>query len=311
MPVVNENDTTATDEITFGDNDFLAAQVALLLDARLLVLLTNIDGLLTARPAHRPGRGADRRGQRLRRARGTGDRRPHLGLRLRRDAQQGRGGGDGQRGGDPGGDLQRHRARDAARGGGRRARSAPASPRRRGRTSSFKLWLKYAKPARGRLIVDAGAARVLRESGSSLLPVGIAAVEGSFEAGDAVEVASDGETIGKGITDYSSRELQRVIGMKSAQVRELLPHAADEVDPPRPLRPALSRPQLPFADGRDRRPPSPRAAPPRSAPRGRWRAPRPRRRTPRWRRPRGCSKSARRRSSRRTPAISPTSAPPA
>jgi len=98
-----------------------------------------------------------------------------------------------------------------------------------GKTSSFKLWLKYAKPARGRLIVDAGAARVLRESGSSLLPVGIAAVEGTFEAGDAIDVASDGETIGKGITDYSSRELQQVIGMKSAQVRELLPHAADEV----------------------------------------------------------------------------------
>jgi glutamate 5-kinase len=98
-----------------------------------------------------------------------------------------------------------------------------------GKTSSFKLWLKYAKPARGRLIVDVGAARVLRESGSSLLPVGIAAVEGSFEAGDAIDVASDGETIGKGISDYSSRELQRVIGMKSAEVRELLPHAADEV----------------------------------------------------------------------------------
>jgi glutamate 5-kinase len=99
----------------------------------------------------------------------------------------------------------------------------------KGRTSSFKLWLKYAKPARGRLIVDAGAARVLRESGSSLLPVGIAAVEGSFEAGDAIDVAVEGETIGKGISDYSSRELQRVIGMQSSQVRELLPHAADEV----------------------------------------------------------------------------------
>jgi glutamate 5-kinase len=82
---------------------------------------------------------------------------------------------------------------------------------------------------RGRLIVDAGAARVLRDRGSSLLPVGIAAVEGSFEPGDAIDVASDGETIGKGISDYSARELRRVIGMKSDQVRELLPHAADEV----------------------------------------------------------------------------------
>jgi glutamate 5-kinase len=97
------------------------------------------------------------------------------------------------------------------------------------KASSFKLWLKYAKPSRGRLFVDEGAARVLRESGSSLLPVGIVSVHGSFEPGDAVDIAGEGETIGKGISDYSSRELQRVIGKKSAQVRELLPHAADEV----------------------------------------------------------------------------------
>ena len=77
--------------------------------------------------------------------------------------------------------------------------------------------------------MDDGAARVLRESGSSLLPVGITAVEGSFEVGDAVEVAADGSVLGKGIVDYSAAELGRVTGMKSEQVRELLPHAADEV----------------------------------------------------------------------------------
>ena len=93
VPVINENDTTATDEITFGDNDFLAAQVAILLDARLLVLLTNTDGLFTRRPAaptRTPSwspRSSDV--SELERPR---DRRPHLGLRLRRDAQQGRGG---------------------------------------------------------------------------------------------------------------------------------------------------------------------------------------------------------------------------
>ncbi len=97
------------------------------------------------------------------------------------------------------------------------------------RESSFKLWLKYAKPTRGRLVVDSGAARVLRESGSSLLPVGIAEVSGSFEAGDAVEVASDGALIGKGISDYSSRDLAQVIGMKTGAVRDVLPYAADEV----------------------------------------------------------------------------------
>jgi glutamate 5-kinase len=100
---------------------------------------------------------------------------------------------------------------------------------RPGKASSFKLWLKYAKPAHGRLQVDEGAARVLRERGSSLLPVGIVGVEGDFEAGDAVEVTANGAVVGKGIVDYSAAELSRVIGMKSAEVRELLPHAAEEV----------------------------------------------------------------------------------
>jgi glutamate 5-kinase len=228
VPVVNENDTTATDEINFGDNDFLAAQVALLLEARLLVLLTNVEGLLSGDP--RSDSSAELIAEVTDFAQldllEIGDRTSVFGS-----------GGWGRRGagaararapgipavicnGTRGGTLL------AAAGGEPEGTRFAAGA---GRTSSFKLWLKYAKPARGRLIVDAGAARVLRESGSSLLPVGIAAVEGTFEPGDAIDVATDGETIGKGISDYSSRELQRVIGMQSAQVRELLPHAADEV----------------------------------------------------------------------------------
>ncbi|MGN6558357.1 MAG: glutamate 5-kinase [Solirubrobacterales bacterium] len=228
VPVVNENDTTATDEITFGDNDFLAAQVALLLDARLLVLLTNVDGLLSGDPRTDPdaeliGEVSDfsQLGELE-----IGDRTSVFGSGGMRSkvaaAEMASEAGipavicNGTKAG-----TLRSAAVDEACG----TRFAAGE----GRTSSFKLWLKYAKSARGRLVVDAGAARVLRERGSSLLPVGVVAVEGDFEAGDAIDVASDGETIGKGITDYSARELQRVIGMQSAQVRELLPHAADEV----------------------------------------------------------------------------------
>ena len=76
--------------------------------------------------------------------------------------------------------------------------------------------------------VDEGAARVLRERGSSLLPVGITEVEGEFDAGDAVEVAADGEAIGKGIVNYSAGELRRIKGMRTDKVRELLPHASEE-----------------------------------------------------------------------------------
>jgi glutamate 5-kinase len=106
---------------------------------------------------------------------------------------------------------------------------------REARYSSFKLWLKYAKPSRGTLLIDAGAVRAVREGSASLLPVGVVAVLGEFDAGDAVEIAEgvsgDGErgrTLGKGICSYSAEELRQVVGMKSAAVREILPRATDE-----------------------------------------------------------------------------------
>jgi glutamate 5-kinase len=228
VPVVNENDTTATDEITFGDNDFLAAQVAILLDARLLVLLSDVDGLHRGDPrvdadaelVAEVGDLSELEGMEI------GDRTSPFGLGGMRSKVAA-----AEMASEAGiatvicNGAERGTLTGAADGGVVGTRFAPQP----GKASSFKLWLKYAKPARGRLLVDDGAARVLRESGSSLLPVGIVGVEGDFEAGDAVEVAADGATIGKGIVDYSAKELSGVIGLKSAEVRELLPHAADEV----------------------------------------------------------------------------------
>jgi glutamate 5-kinase len=79
------------------------------------------------------------------------------------------------------------------------------------------------------VVVVAGAARALRDGGTSLLPVGIVSVEGAFEAGDAVEVrAAAADLVGKGISNYSAAELRRVMGMKSTEVREVLPRATDE-----------------------------------------------------------------------------------
>jgi len=228
VPVINENDTTATDEISFGDNDFLAAQVAILLEARLLVLLTNTDGLFTADPGLDPD--AELIAE-------VGDFAELASLQI----------GDRTSAFGSGGMRSKVAAAEMASESGIAATicngtmagtltAAVAGERvgtrfaaQAGRASSFKLWLKYAKPAKGRIVVDEGAGRVLRERGSSLLPVGIVAAEGEFEAGDAVDVAVDGSVIGKGISDYSSRELSRVRGMKTEQVRDLLPHAADEV----------------------------------------------------------------------------------
>jgi glutamate 5-kinase len=101
-------------------------------------------------------------------------------------------------------------------------------PAREGRYSSFKLWLKYAKPVRGRVQVDAGAARALREGGTSLLPVGVVEVSGAFEAGDAVEVVHGEDAVGKGISNYSALELRQVRGLQSSAVRERLPRASEE-----------------------------------------------------------------------------------
>jgi glutamate 5-kinase len=106
-------------------------------------------------------------------------------------------------------------------------------PAREARYSSFKLWLKYAKPTRGTLLVDAGAARAVSEGSASLLPVGVVDVRGEFDAGDAVDIAAsgggpDGRVLAKGICNYSAQELRRVIGLKSAEVREILPRATDE-----------------------------------------------------------------------------------
>jgi len=228
VPVINENDTTSTDEITFGDNDFLAAQVAILLDARLLVLLSDVDGLYSADPS------LDSEAELIASVEDFGE---LAGMEI----------GDRTSAFGSGGMRSKVAAAEMAAESGipaticngtvdgsllAAARGETVGTRfaaQAGKASSFKLWLKYAKPARGRVTVDNGAARVLRESGSSLLPVGITAVDGSFEVGDAVEVAADDVVLGKGIVDYSAAELGRVTGMKSDQVQELLPHAADEV----------------------------------------------------------------------------------
>ncbi|HEX3693240.1 MAG TPA: glutamate 5-kinase [Solirubrobacteraceae bacterium] len=233
VPVINENDTTATDEISFGDNDFLAAQVAILVSADLLVLLTDIDGLYTADPRHDPAAELVREVsdyEALDRVE-IGHTTSPLGS---------------------GGMRSKVVAADMATAAGIRAvicnglregaleallagyPEGTDFPPRVARYSSFKLWLRYAKPSRGKLFVDAGAARALREDGTSLLPVGIVGIHGVFAAGDAVEICErDGEsgavsTLGKGISSYSAEDLLRVQGMKSPAIRRLIPDAGEE-----------------------------------------------------------------------------------
>jgi glutamate 5-kinase len=234
MPVINENDTTATDEISFGDNDFLAAQVAVLVAADQLVLLTDIDGLYTADPRLYPD------------ARIVSDVSDFSALEeLEIGHTTSPLGSGGMRSKVVAAEMataagivtvicngRRPEALAAVLAGEREGTRFAA---REARYSSFKLWLKYAKPSRGTLVIDAGAARAVREGAASLLPVGIVEVIGAFDAGDAVEIAplaegepAPGRTLAKGICNYSAAELRRVIGLKSEAVREILPRATDE-----------------------------------------------------------------------------------
>ncbi len=232
VPVINENDTTATDEITFGDNDFLAAQVALLLKARLLVLATDIDGLYTADPAIDPAAEHIRR---------VDDFAALEQLQIGASVSVTGSGGMASKVvaaemATAGGvevvvcnGLAEGTVCEAAAGAEVGTRFAPHDEPH----SSFKLWLRHAKQSRGRVTIDAGAERALRDQGASLLPVGITGVSGEFSAGDAVDVVVGGDggasrTVGKGIVSYSHEELSRILGMKSGQVQQLMPRATDE-----------------------------------------------------------------------------------
>ncbi|MDW5595646.1 glutamate 5-kinase [Conexibacter stalactiti] len=227
VPVINENDTTTTDEISFGDNDFLAAQVAVLLGAELLVLLTSTDGLFTADPRLDPS---------ARIVPLVEDFEALAALDIRQTTTTL--GSGGMRSKVVAAEMATAAGIPAVVANGRTPGVIAAAaageavgtrfPAQEASYSSFKLWLKYAKRSRGTLAVDAGAARALREGGTSLLPVGITGVRGGFDAGDAVEVVHDGEVVGKGISNYAAGELRRVAGLKSAQARELLPRASEE-----------------------------------------------------------------------------------
>ena len=202
VPVVNENDATATDEIAFGDNDALAAHVAVLLRARLLILLTEVDGVYSRLPGTPGAQLVDEGTQAA-------------------DAVFGAGSALG-RGGMQSKVLAAQMAAAAgittviASGHGASVLGPIAAGERRGTRfsaadrsgSAFKLWLRYGKPVAGRLVVDEGARRAVAEAGASLLAVGVVSAEGRFRLGDAVElVGPDGTAFAKGLAGATADEL--------------------------------------------------------------------------------------------------------
>jgi glutamate 5-kinase len=204
VPVVNENDTTATDEISFGDNDALAAQVGVLARARLLVLLTEVEGVLSRAPGT-PGARLIADGSVARSAvlggaspLGKGGMRSKV---LAAEVAAAAGiptviaAGTGR-------DVLRPILAGEPRG--TRFSAGDRAP------SAFKLWLQFGKPIAGRLRIDDGALRALVNDGASLLAVGIIRCEGRFAAGDGVEIfGPDGAACAKGLASASSDELRR------------------------------------------------------------------------------------------------------
>lgn len=222
LPVINENDTVATDEIRYGDNDRLAARVAQMMTADLLVLLSDVDGLYTADPRKDAG------ARHIAELEGLDE--AHMAMAGDPNAEAGVGSGgmvtklmaaqiaesagcatliaDGRRE-HPIAALQ-----DGARATLIRARTTPARAR--------EAWLQSHLKPEGHIRVDAGAARALSK-GASLLPVGVVGVDGEFDRGAAVGIClNTGDLIGFGVSAYSARDIARIAGKQSDAVEALL-----------------------------------------------------------------------------------------
>ena len=228
VPVVNENDAVANEELRFGDNDTLAALVANLVEAQLLILLTDQPGLFEADPRRHPD-------ARLIEQASVDD--PRL------DRFAGDSGGRLGRGGMA---TKLRAARLAARSGTATLIAPGGEPHvlqriARGETvgtlllpaqepdAARKRWLAGQLQARGRLVLDAGAVRVLRERGRSLLAVGVVAVEGEFSRGEVVVcVDQQGREVARGLVNYSAEETRRIMGQPSHRFEAILGYMDDE-----------------------------------------------------------------------------------
>lgn len=219
VPVINENDTVGTQEIRFGDNDRLAALVALLVGADLLVLVSDIDALYDAPPSQ-PGAA------------------PIHEVATITDIESVVLGGVGSAGVGSGGMVTKVEAAriatnagipmlltsladvDQSMNGVQLGTYFHAQP---SKTTSRLLWLAHATTTHGTLVLDAGAVKAILERGVSLLPAGVTAVTGSFIAGDAVElVGPDGTVIARGLVAFDSEDLPQMLGRSTKELAQAL-----------------------------------------------------------------------------------------
>lgn len=227
IPVINENDTVATEEIRYGDNDRLAARISQLVMADLLVLLSDVDGLYTADPGH----DADAK---------------HIPVVCNIDQSITDIAGETRSDVGTGGMATKVQAariathagcvtvvasgavehplaalRDGARHTVFRSDATPAAAR--------KQWLAGVLEARGEVVLDEGAVAALR-NGGSLLPVGVSSVAGEFRRGDVVRLlGTDGREIGRGLAEYTSEESAKLVGRKSSEIENVIGYRGRDV----------------------------------------------------------------------------------
>jgi glutamate 5-kinase len=232
IPIINENDTVATEELKIGENDTLSALVAGLIEADLLILLSDVDGLYNTDPRKDPTAQIIRHVERI------------------DDEIRAKAGGAGSPFGSGGMVTKIEAAQMALAAGSTMILMNGNDPAKiqmifKGNppgtvfsnatseqplVSSRKRWIAYGPQANGMVVVDEGAECALVKQGKSLLPSGITALQGDFEAGDLVQILSGKQAeIGRGLTNYGSAELARICGRKSSEIESILGYKeADE-----------------------------------------------------------------------------------
>ena len=227
IPIVNENDVVALDELKIGDNDNMSALVASIVDADLVIILSDVDGLYTANPQTHPDAKLVSRVEEIT---------PEI---------EASAGGAGSSVGTGGMFTKIQAAKNAttsginlviASGSEKEAISRILEGEEVGtlfvskenRLQFRKRWLAFGSRIMGRVIVDSGCEQAIKKAGGcSILPVGIAAVEGDFEAGNTVSVVTaGGREIARGLSHYSSDELKKIAGCQTAEIEECLGHKA-------------------------------------------------------------------------------------
>ncbi len=220
VPVINENDTVATNEIRYGDNDRLAARVATMMSADLLVLLSDVDGLYTKPPATDPDAELIETVPRITPAieamagaAASGDARGGMFTKL----EAGKIATTAGTAMIIAGGRDDHPIRRISAGGKCTLFAAELNP-----VTARKRWISGRLETRGALVVDAGAIHALR-SGKSLLPAGVRRVEGDFQRGDSVQILGlDGEEIGRGLVAYDAGDAERIAGRNSREIEAIL-----------------------------------------------------------------------------------------